>query len=174
MWTLISKHTHKFKQQLSAYITVCVCPHCRSLQCRSKKTTAKTPSTSARWAQLFTGQEMSMASAGCLHMAQCRRSSLQYLICQQRTSMLVTEILSRCISANVVSHPCSSLRVARFRLPRSILLLTCMLCWHGANTGGQSLLRADLFVHNIVYSTERCFCVSNGWVSLLRCFWESV
>lgn len=38
------------------------------------------------------------------------------------------------------SHPCSSPRVAWFRHPKSILLLTCILRRHDANTGDQSLL----------------------------------
>lgn len=68
-----------------------------------------------------------MAPAGCLHMAQCRRASLQFLICQQRIRGLLTEILPWCLSANKVSHPCSSPRVAWFKHTRSILLLTCIL-----------------------------------------------
>lgn len=37
----------------------------------------------------FTGQETNMTSAGCLHMAPCRRASLQFLICQHRISVLL-------------------------------------------------------------------------------------
>ena len=58
-----------------------LCSQCYWL-CWSKM--AGTPATSASWAQLFTGQEINMASAGCLHMAQCRRSSCQFLIRQQK------------------------------------------------------------------------------------------
>lgn len=88
-----------------------------------------------------------MASAGCLHMAQRRRSSPQFLICQQSARPLLTNIVLVLLCQH---SPRSSSCVAWCRHLKSILLLTCVLCRHGANTG-LSFLLSD---NNIF--TERC------------------
>lgn len=144
-----------------------LCSHCYRL-CWSKM--AGTPATSARWAQLFTGQEINMASAGCLHMAQCRRSSCQFLIRQQKRNPALSS-QKYCPGGFLPAQSvlrCSPPREACSDIPEA------SYCWPAASLQNRVLaqeayflLWVNLLVQNVVQrfgqnDSLKVRCVSNG------------